>query len=35
MPKKIVIKVYPLMAKVRVLYINREGTRGVIPLKFI
>jgi hypothetical protein len=35
MLKEVVIKVYPPIIRVRVLYINREETRGVLPLKFI
>jgi hypothetical protein len=35
MPKEIVIKVYPLIIKIRVLYINKREARGVILLKNI
>jgi len=35
MLKEVVVKVYPLITKVRVLYIDKGGTRGVLPLKFI
>jgi hypothetical protein len=33
MLKEVVIKVYPLTAKAKVLYINKGKTRGVKPLK--
>jgi hypothetical protein len=33
--KEIIIKVYPLTIKVKVLCINKSGTRGVLPLKYI
>jgi hypothetical protein len=36
MLKEIVIKIYPPIIKVgRVLCIDRRGTRGVLPLKYI
>jgi hypothetical protein len=36
MLKEIVIKIYPLTTRVGgVLYIDRGGTRGVLPLKYI
>ena len=33
MLKEVVIKVYPLIARARVLCINKRGTQGVLPLK--
>jgi hypothetical protein len=35
MSKEILIEVYPLIIKVDILYINKGGTRGMLPLKFI
>ena len=36
MPKEVIVKIYPLTTRVKgVLYINRGGTRGVLPLKYI
>jgi hypothetical protein len=35
MSKEVVIKVYLSMARVGVLYINREGIYGIILLKFM
>jgi hypothetical protein len=35
MPKEVVVKVHPPTAGVGVLCIDRGGTRGVLPLKFI
>lgn len=35
MLEEIVVKVHPLTAGVGVLYVDRGGTRGVLPLKFI
>jgi hypothetical protein len=36
MPKEVVVKIYPPTAGVGgVLYIDRGGTRGVLPLKYI
>jgi hypothetical protein len=35
MPNNITIKVHSLTIKVGVLYINKRGTRGIIPLMLI
>jgi len=36
MPKKVVVKIYPPTTGVGgVLYIDKGGTRGVLPLKYI
>jgi len=35
MLKEIVVKVYLLTIKVKVLCVDKGGTRGVLPLKFI
>jgi hypothetical protein len=35
MPKKIVVKIYSLTSEAGVLYINKEGIRGILPLGLI